>query len=104
MNRRLQVPKVAAPKLAALLYLRVSSKEQLQNLSIQTQRASCEEYCKKNGLNIVGEFQETASAKTAKDRPQFQAMLRCCEQRRGEIGAVVVYSVSRFARNVGDYA
>ena len=46
--------------------------------------------------------EEGESAATA-DRPQLQAMLGYCREHRGEIAAVVVYNLSRFARNTSDH-
>jgi DNA invertase Pin-like site-specific DNA recombinase len=42
------------------------------------------------------------SAKTI-DRPEFRAMLDHCRANRGKVHAVVVYAVSRFARNTTDH-
>jgi len=36
----------------AVIYVRVSTKEQTENLSLPTQLRACEEYCRRQGLNI----------------------------------------------------
>ncbi len=99
---RLVRPKAKATKLGAVGYYRVSTKEQLQNLSIDTQRYACAEYCERNGFRLVAEFQESASAKTT-ERPEFQSMLEFCRKNEGGLGAVVVYSITRFSRNAADH-
>jgi site-specific DNA recombinase len=83
----------------AVIYCRVSTKEQTQNLSIPTQRRACNEYCARHGLTVAREFVDAGeSAKTA-DRPELKAMLAYCRHHKGQIQALVVYNVSRFARD-----
>ena len=87
----------------AVIYCRVSTKEQTQNLSIPTQRRACNEYCSRHGLTVAREFVDAGeSAKTA-DRPELKAMLAYCRQHKGQIHALVVYNVSRFARDRYDH-
>ena len=63
---------------SAVIYCRVSTKEQTQNLSLPTQRRSCEEYCRREGLEVAKIFMEEGeSAKTA-DRTQLKALLAYC--------------------------
>jgi len=87
----------------AIIYCRVSSKEQVSNLSLVTQEEQCRAYCERQGLEVDRVFvEEGASAKTT-EREQFLAMLRHCREHRKEVGSVVVYSVNRFARNSHDH-
>ncbi|MEQ1907594.1 MAG: recombinase family protein, partial [Vicinamibacterales bacterium] len=54
----------------AVIYIRVSTKEQTENLSLPTQLRACEEYCRREGYEVLERFREEGeSAKTA-DRPQ----------------------------------
>jgi site-specific DNA recombinase len=96
------MPQATPPKEGAICYYRVSTVGQLDNLSIETQQKACRDHCARAGLPILEEFQDAASAKTT-ERPQFQAMLEYCRKNHRHIGAVVVYSVSRFARNMTDH-
>ena len=89
--------------MVAVIYCRVSTKDQTQNLSLPTQRKSCIEYCEKLGYSVERIFtEEGESAKTA-DRPEFLKLLSYCRQRKGTIHSLVVYSLSRFARNSHDF-
>ncbi len=89
--------------LNALVYCRVSTKEQVSNLSLATQLDACRDYCRRNGLQVMEVFEERGeSAKTA-DRTQLHRLLRVCADRKAEVDYVVVYKVDRFSRNVGDY-
>ena len=36
----------------AVIYVRVSTKEQTENLSLPTQLRACEEYCRREGLDV----------------------------------------------------
>src|SRR6476620_9324232 len=89
-------------KTGAVIYVRVSTKDQLENFSIETQLARCRERCQRDGLTILREFEEAASAKST-ERPRFQDMLAFCNRHHREIAVVVVYSISRFSRNAYDF-
>jgi len=91
---------------AAVLYVRVSTAEQLDNYSLATQERACREYCAQHGLTVDRVFREEGeSAKTA-NRTQLQTMLNYCatEAKRRGISALVVFRVDRLARAVEDYA
>jgi site-specific DNA recombinase len=88
----------------AIIYCRVSTKEQVANLSLPVQQRACLDYCERQGISIARVFvEEGESAKTA-DRPELQAMLSYCRQQRGSIQYLVVYTVDRLARNSYDHA
>ena len=81
----------------AVIYVRVSTKEQTENLSLPTQLRACEEYCRREGYEILEQFREEGeSAKTA-DRPQLQRLLKYCRTHKGKVH-VVVFNLTRFAR------
>ncbi len=83
----------------AVIYCRVSTKEQTKNLSLATQRKACVDYCQTHGIEVARVFvEEGESAKTA-DRPAFQNLLAYCRQRKGKVQCVVVYSLNRFSRD-----
>ena len=53
------------PMVGAVVYVRVSTKEQTENLSLPTQLRACEEYCRRQGYEILERFHEEGeSAKT----------------------------------------
>src|SRR5690349_14987926 len=87
----------------AVLYCRVSTLEQVENLSLSTQEAACRAYCAREGYDVDAVFVDRGeSAKTAA-RPEFQRLLSHCRQHRTRLHAVVVYGLSRFSRNVADH-
>lgn len=86
----------------AVIYARVSTKEQVDNLSLETQERACREYCERNRYDVAGVFVDKGeSAKTA-DRPQFQRAVAFC--REGRVDFFVVYALSRFSRKTHDHA
>jgi site-specific DNA recombinase len=88
----------------AVIYCRVSTKEQTSNLSLSTQLKACREYCRRLGYAVALEFMEEGeSAKTA-DRTELQRLLAYCREHKGQVQALVVYQVSRFARDRYDHA
>jgi site-specific DNA recombinase len=87
----------------AIIYCRVSTKDQVQNLSLSTQQKACIEFCSRNGYDVDRIFvEEGESAKTA-DRTELKNLLAYCRQNRGRLHAVVVYALNRFARDKFDY-
>lgn len=88
----------------AVIYCRVSTKEQTQNLSLPTQRQACREYCSRNGLTVVEVFEDAGESAKTTDRPEFKRLLEYCRKNKGRVGVLVVYNVTRFARNAHDHA
>src|SRR5918993_3381213 len=86
------------PMVGAVIYIRVSTKEQTENLSLATQLKTCEEYCERQGFEVVARFREEGeSAKTA-DRTELQKLLHFCRTNKGRVQFVVVFNLTRFAR------
>ena len=86
-----------------IIYVRVSSEEQVKGTSLEHQDELCRSYCESKGIKIVGIFREEgASAKTA-DRAEFLRAIEYCRKNKGKVDAFVVYKVDRFARNTEDH-
>ena len=84
----------------AVVYVRVSTEEQVSNLSLDVQEKACREYCERSGWRVTAVFREEGeSAKTA-DRTALRAMLSALRTEEGAAEYVVVYDTSRFARDV----
>ena len=89
--------------IGAVIYIRVSTKEQTDNLSLPTQLRACEAYCRQHGYEVLARFtEEGESAKTA-DRTELQRLLKFCRAHRGRAHFVVVYNLTRFAREKYDH-
>ncbi len=84
----------------ALIYIRVSTKEQLENLSMEVQQSRCREWCQSRGLEVAGVFHDDGVSARTVLRPSFQEMLAFIRSKKGAVGYVVVHDLSRFARNM----
>jgi DNA invertase Pin-like site-specific DNA recombinase len=87
----------------AVIYVRVSTKEQTENLSLPTQLRACEEYCRRQGYEIFERFHEEGESAKTTDRSQLQALLKYCRTHKGKVHFVVVYNLTRFAREKYDH-
>ena len=53
----------------AIIYIRVSTKAQTENLSLPTPLRVCEEYCRREGFEILERFKEEGESAKTTDRP-----------------------------------
>ncbi len=82
------------------LYLRKSSEtEDKQIQSIDDQRKEMNDFANKNGLNIVGEFEESQSAHTI-GRPVFNEIVKRIQ--KGISNGLLVWHANRISRNPVD--
>ena len=82
----------------AIIYIRVSTKEQTENLSLPTQLRVCEEYCRREGFEILERFKEEGESAKTIDRRELQRMLAYCRSNKGKVHFLVVFNLTRFAR------
>ena len=85
----------------AVIYARYSSHNQREE-SIEGQLKVCNEFAKKNGYTIVGEYIDRALSGTSDARPDFLRMIDDSNKKGFEY--VIVYQLDRFARNRYDSA
>jgi site-specific DNA recombinase len=88
--------------MSAVIYTRVSSAEQVENYSLGTQLKGCRDYCAREGLEVEHEFEDAGYSAKSADRPAFQEMVAYCAKHRKTVTHVVVYNMSRFARDLFD--
>ena len=73
----------------AVIYLRVSTEEQVDNYSLDTQEDICRKEALRRGYEIVMIFREEGrSAKTINGRPVLIQLIEYCRNRSNKIGAV----------------
>ena len=87
----------------AVIYVRVSTKEQTENLSLPTQLRACEEYCRRQGYEVLERFHEEGESAKSTDRSQLQNLLTFCRLNKGRVHFVVVFNLTRFARDKYDH-
>ena len=87
----------------AVIYCRVSSQEQVANLSLPTQEKYCREYCQRQGYTVDTVFIERGESARSIERLVFREMLAYCRKHKDTTDAVIVYALTRFSRNSTDH-
>lgn len=83
----------------AVIYARTSTNEQV--LGIEMQLELCREWCRRNSIEIIGEYYEHVSGSVpARQRPVFSKLLQQVEKDRPDY--LVVYSLDRLSRSIYD--
>lgn len=57
----------------AVIYVRVSTKEQTENLSLATQLGACEQYCQREGYEVRERFREEGESAKTPTEPNFRS-------------------------------
>ena len=91
----------AIDKRDAIIYTRVSSKEQVENNSLEIQQRECLLFARKRELTVVKEFGGTHESAQTDERKEFGQMISYAKRHR--IANIIVYSLDRFSRS-GDNA
>lgn len=88
----------------AIIYLRVSTEEQVDNFSLDTQKEICTKEAQKRGYEVIEMFREEGrSAKSITGRPVLISLLEYCRKNKNRIQAVFVYRLDRVSRITADY-
>lgn len=88
----------------AVIYLRVSSEEQVDNFSLDTQEDICRKEAIKRGYTVVEVFKEEGrSAKSIIGRSVLIRLMDYCRKKTNRIEAVFVYRLDRISRQTSDY-
>ena len=85
----------------ALLYIRVSTDEQLNGYSPEVQEECLTRYCALNNISVLGIYKEDYSAKTF-ERPVFNQVLMAIKKHKGTVNLLLFTRWDRFSRNAGD--
>jgi site-specific DNA recombinase len=87
---------------AAVLYTRVSSKDQEEGFSLAAQRELLEAYAKEHGLKVTGRFEESETAKAGGTRPAFAKMVEFLRPLTSST-VLLVEKTDRLYRNLKDW-
>ena len=101
MASKIKLPSERPP--VALIYVRVSSEEQLKGYSLDTQTSVCKERCQKNEWRVARIFREEGESAKSADRTQLNLMRKYCMENIGKVGYIIVWKLDRFARNQYDH-
>ncbi len=91
----------------AALYLRVSTDRQVgrafseEGYSVETQREAGQRRARELEAEVVAEYVDYGDSARVANRPKFQALLKRIREER-DLDLLIVYNVSRFARNTYD--
>lgn len=84
-------------------YIRVSSSDQIENFSLETQQEDLMKLITYKGYNLVEKFKDPGvSGKNIIKRPDFQRMIEFIKERANtpeKIDCILVWKLSRFSRN-----
>lgn len=81
-----------------VIYTRVSSKEQEEGHSLETQKKMCEDFAYKNGYNILGVFGGTYESAKTDERKEFNRMLQFVKKSKQKISYIIISHIDRFSR------
>ena len=97
-------PYAAPTPKKAVIYIRVSSEEQVENYSLGTQEEHCRREAKHKGYEVIEVFREEGkSAKTIDGRPELLRMIEFLKKNKRTIDALIVYRLDRLSRQTQDY-
>lgn len=82
----------------AALYIRVSTREQIENYSIPSQKERLEAFCKSKGWDVHDFYIDGGYSGSNTDRPDLQRMLSDIKN----FDVVVVYKLDRLSRSQRD--
>lgn len=85
------------------IYTRVSTEMQVDGFSLDAQITALEKYADYSEMEICGRYQDAGkSGKNIDGRPEFQKMMTDIKSQKDGISFVLVFKLSRFARNATD--
>jgi site-specific DNA recombinase len=87
----------------AITYIRVSTKEQLEGTSLQSQELACRECADSRNLKILRMFSDKGESAKFADRTALLELIDFVRKAKGQVQYLIVWKVDRFARNVEDY-
>jgi site-specific DNA recombinase len=84
----------------ALIYTRVSSKEQADTgHSLETQLNACEQQAARKGYEVLQRFGGSYESAKGDERKEFQKMLDYIKKHKNKISTIIVYTFDRFSRS-----
>jgi len=86
----------------AVIYTRVSSKEQSENLSLDVQLNAILQFTQREGYSVISTFGGTYESAKSDERKEFKKMLEFVRRNKKKISHIIVYSLDRFSRTGGN--
>src|SRR3990167_11243557 len=86
-----------------IIYIRVSSDEQVKGTSLESQEEHCRAYCQKKGIEVAAVFRDEGESAKTTNRTEFLRALEFLRKNKGKVQAFVVLRLDRVARNTEDH-
>lgn len=86
----------------AVIYTRVSSREQAEGFSIEAQVKACQKKGQDDGYKIMKVFKDEGFTGTSSDRPALNELINFV--RHNSVHAVIIHKLDRFARSIVDHS
>lgn len=87
----------------AVIYVRVSSKEQVDGSSLATQEKICTEYALREGYKIVDVYVEEGESAKTTNRTELQRLIKYVKDNPQVVNSIIVYKIDRLARKAEDH-
>ena len=79
------------PIVNGVIYCRVSSKEQIEGTSLESQEAACREYARSKGIQVLRTFVEQGESAKFADRTQLLELIDFCGKKKRGVEALLVW-------------
>ena len=87
----------------AVVYVRVSTNQQIDGASLDNQEERCQEWALRHGILIKRTFREEGVSAKTTNRPELKKMLDFLRENGKNIDYLIIYEVDRLARNTEDF-
>lgn len=84
------------------IYIRLSSKNQENGMSKETQEKECRKYCETHGIIVRNIYYENKSGMTPYNRPVFYEMI-AKQQSKDKADVIISFCINRLTRNQVDF-
>jgi UDP-N-acetylmuramate dehydrogenase len=85
-------------------YMRVSTTEQVENMSFHTQEQAIRDYANRNNIELVHIYHDDGYTAKHARRPDLQEMLSKLSDRHCDIKNVIIYSTNRLTRDMSSFS
>ena len=87
----------------AVIYLRVSTTQQVEGASLDTQQKMCQDWASRNDILVKEIYHDDGVSAKTLDRPAMKAMLAYLEANKGSVHYLITYQTDRLTRNAIDF-
>jgi site-specific DNA recombinase len=86
-----------------IIYCRVSSKDQVDGTSLETQERHCRDWAERHQVSVLRAFIDKGESAKTIDRTEFLKAIAFCSQKKNGVTDFIVYKIDRFARSQDDH-